>query len=156
MSQVCFPDHPLEAQVYTGLHTWLGTQIDDVAMKEEVEKFPERFFAGQDQPNPVLQGYAEVLRSSFDVWDVVPANFIILSSVAFINCNVLEERAEFQSMLPTGGGRRWPHYFRDREGVPDAYSYFTFPKAKYPEISKFLEAIPDMGRFLNLANDVIS
>ncbi|ROV87858.1 hypothetical protein VSDG_09545 [Cytospora chrysosperma] len=125
-------------------------------MKDEVEKFSERFFAGERQPNLILQGYADILRSTHESWDVVTANFIILSSLAFINCNVLEERAEFRNMMPTGGGRRWPHYFRDREGVPEAYSYFTFPKARYPEISMFLEAIPDMGRVLNLANDILS
>ncbi|ROV95983.1 hypothetical protein VMCG_07951 [Cytospora schulzeri] len=153
---ICYPDHPLVAQVYTGIHTWLGTQIDDAELKDEVEKFPERFFAGERQPNLVLQGYADILRSTHVTWDVVTANFIVLSSLEFINCNVLEDRAEFQTMTPTGGGRRWPHYFRDREGVPEAYSYSTFPKEKYPEISMFLEAIPDMGRVLNLANDVLS
>ncbi|KUI73059.1 Trichodiene synthase [Cytospora mali] len=61
-------------------------------------------------------------------------------------------------MMPTagGGGRDWPQYFRDREGVSEAYSYFTFPKAKYPDISMFLEAIPDISRVINLANDVLS
>lgn len=142
--------------MYTGLHTWLGTQIDDLPMKEDVREFQRRFYSGEKQPNLVLQGYADILRSTYEEWDDVTANFIIISSLQFINCNVLEERPEFHSMVPTKGGRRWPHYFRDREGVPDAYSYFTFPKATHPDISQFLEAIPDMGRVLNLCNDVLS
>ncbi|KUI59049.1 Trichodiene synthase [Cytospora mali] len=69
---------------------------------------------------------------------------------------MLEERAEFRSMMPTSGGHCWPRYFREKEGIAEAYAYFTFPKAKYPDLSMFLEAIPDMSRVINMVNDILS
>ena len=125
-------------------------------MKKDIEHFPRKFFAGERQSNAILQAYADVLHSTWDIWDPVVAASIITSSLQFINCNVLEERIEFQSMVLTKASSQLPEYLRDREGVPDAYSYMTFPAANYPDISKFLDAIPDMGKTLNLVNDVLS
>lgn len=142
--------------MYTGIHTWLGTQIDDRSKLQEIAEFVQRFYSGIPQLNKALQGYAETLRSTSLSWDPVTANFIILSSLTFINCVMLDCRPEFQRMTATHGGDRWPNHLREREGVSEAYSYFTFPKATHPDISCFLEAIPDMGKVLNLANDILS
>ncbi|KAJ7156090.1 isoprenoid synthase domain-containing protein [Mycena crocata] len=153
-----FPGHPLEVQLYIATYTWLAFVIDDTtsSMADDVAHFQERFYAGEKQPTLLLQGFAEVLRSTYDHFDNVVSNFIILSSLAFINSNVLETRPEFRAMKATKGGVKWSYYFRDKEGLPEAYAYFTYPKALYPDIGEFLEAIPDMGIFINLTNDILS
>lgn len=84
------------------------------------------------------------------------ADFIIVSTCQFVTCNGLEERPEFQRMGPSKGGDSWPYYFRSKEGAPEAYAFFTFPKATAPDIGLFLEVIPDMCRVLNLGNDILS
>ncbi|KAI1375404.1 terpenoid synthase [Hypoxylon crocopeplum] len=126
----CFPNHPLDVQVYVGIYTWLVVIIDDVACKSSAE----------------FEHY----------WDPVVANFIVASSLDFLNACVLEARPEFRHLAPTKGGQSFPWYLRFKNGLPDTYAYFTFPKALYPDISYFLEAIPDLSMYICLANDVLS
>ncbi|KUI62057.1 Trichodiene synthase [Cytospora mali] len=153
---VPYKDNPLPAQVYIGIYTWLALLVDDVAVKEDLEKFPQRFVARERQPNLALQGFADTLLSTYEIWDAVTANGIVTASLGFVNCNALERHAGFQGIVPTAGGRRWPDYFRDSSGVPEAYAFFTYPTEKYPDISMYFEALPDMCTIINLGNDVLS
>jgi hypothetical protein len=83
------------------------------------------------------------------------ANFIITSTLNFVNATVLEG-AEVPKLKPTVGGQSWPYYLRDKTGVGEAYVWFTFPKAMVPNISLFMEAVPDMVRYIVFVNDVFS
>ncbi|KAJ7120235.1 isoprenoid synthase domain-containing protein, partial [Mycena epipterygia] len=155
-----YPGHPLEIQVYAGILTWLSYLIDDKTseseMKTDVTRFQERFYSGGEQPTCLLRGYAKLLRSTYDHFDNVVANFLILSVLAFVNSNVLENRDEFNSMTPTKGGGKFWWYCRDKSGLAEAYVYLTFHQAHYPDISAFLEAVPDMCIFTNLTNEILS
>ncbi|KAF3810954.1 hypothetical protein GCG54_00003132 [Colletotrichum gloeosporioides] len=156
--QVCFPQHSLEVQVYIGTYTWLGILLDDGTSKspDDCSKFIERFAAGQKQPTPLLEGWAELMRLAFKYWDPVVANFIVTASLNFVNVNVLEGRHEFKKLKPTPGGKKWPWFMRDKDGVSDAYALFTFPKDRYQDMSNYLEMIPDMSSYLALTNDILS
>ncbi|KAJ3950913.1 hypothetical protein N0V92_012692 [Colletotrichum tropicale] len=154
----CFPRHSLEVQVYIGTYTWLGILIDDETSKspEDCSKFIERFASGEKQPTPLLEGWAELMRLAYKYWDPVVANFIVTASLNFVNANVLENRQEFKKLKPTKGGKKWPWFLRDKDGVSDAYALFTFPKDQYQDMSNYLEMIPDMSCFLALTNDILS
>ncbi|KAF4833913.1 Alpha-cuprenene synthase COP6 [Colletotrichum tropicale] len=157
-SAACFPKHSLEVQVYIGTYTWLGILIDDETSKspEDCSKFIERFAAGEKQPTPLLEGWAELMRLAYKYWDPVVANFIVTASLNFVNANVLENRHEFKKLKPTKGGKKWPWFLRDKDGVSDAYALFTFPKDQYQDMSNYLEMIPDMSCYLALTNDILS
>lgn len=153
-----YPSHPLEVQLHIGIFTWLGFLIDDTnkAIASDLAGFQPRFYTGQPQPSPLLEHFARVLRGTYRHYDPVVANFIVLSALAFVNANALEPRREFQDLVPLKAGAGWAYYFRDKEGLPEVYSYFVFPRALYPDIGSFLQAVPDMCRFTNLTNDVLS
>ncbi|KAF4909022.1 Alpha-cuprenene synthase COP6 [Colletotrichum fructicola] len=157
-SAACLPKHSLEVQVYIGTYTWLGILIDDETSKspEDCSKFIERFAAGEKQPTPLLEGWAELMRLAYKYWDPVVANFIVTASLNFVNANVLENRQEFKKLKPTKGGKKWPWFMRDKDGVSDAYALFTFPKDQYQDMSNYLEMIPDMSCYLALTNDILS
>ncbi|KAJ0108804.1 hypothetical protein J7T55_011295 [Diaporthe amygdali] len=153
-----YPSHPLEVQLHIGIFTWLGFLIDDTnkCISSDLAHFQARFYTGQPQPSLLLDHFAHTLRKTYQYYDPVIANTIVLSALAFVNANALETRREFQELVPSQAAASWPYYFRDKEGLPDTYAGFIYPKALYPNIGSFLQAFPDMGRFINLTNDILS
>lgn len=162
-----YPSHPLEVQLHIGLFTWLGFLIDDddsEAMTSELAVFQAHFSSGQPTSSSsstttttlLLGCFADVLRATYAFWDPVVANFIVLSALAFVSANALAARREFRDMVPARAGKRWAYHFRNIEGLPEVYTYFTFPAARCPDVGAYLQAVPDMGRFINLTNDILS
>lgn len=118
--------------------------------------FHERFAAGEKQPIPLLQGWADLMRLVFKHWDPLVANFIVSASLNFLNANVLEARKEFNRMERTKAGHGWAWFLREKDGVGEAYAWFTFPRALCPDVSSFLEVIPVLGEWIGLTNDILS
>lgn len=154
-----YPSHPLQVQLHIGIFTWLGFLIDDTnehTAAHELALFQSRFLASQPQPTPLLEHFAKNLQQTYQYWDPVAANFIVLSALAFVSANALERRRDYREMAPSRSGANWAYHFRNIEGLPEVYTYFMFPRSEYPDITAFLQAVPDLGRFINLTNDVLS
>lgn len=154
-----YPSHPLQVQLHIAIFTWLGTLIDDTkdsTAAYELGQFQTRFFASQPQPTPLLKCFAQNMRKTYRFWDLVTANFIVPSSWAFLTANVLERRQDYRDMAPDPAETSWAYHFRNIEDLPEAYTYFMFPRTECPDITVFLQAVPDMDRFINLTNDVMS
>jgi len=132
--------------------------IDDLTSRydSDIQEFSRRFYEGLAQKSPLLQAFADNLRGMYKFYDPIIASSIILSSLAFIDACLLEIRPEYQNMPQTVGGERWAQYFRIRNGIADAYAYFTFPRFLCPDISSFLQITPDFGEFICLENDLMS
>lgn len=107
-------------------------------MRPELERFQERFYSNEPQPNALLQGLADIFKETYQHYENIVANFIIVSSLSFVTASVLEVRPEFRSLTPTRGGQNWPYYVRDKGGLPEAYGYMIWPKSLYPDIGQFL------------------
>ncbi|RFU75738.1 longiborneol synthase [Trichoderma arundinaceum] len=155
------PNHPVQVQGYVGLFTWLVVQYDDIVgqsneMVEEALLFHSRFFRGERQPNNLLEGIAILLREANDHFDSVLANMLQISVLKFLTSNLLERHDGFQNMVVTRAGKQFPDFYRDMSGMNVAYAVFCYPKAQYPDVGAFLEAIPDMARFIDISNDVLS
>ncbi|KAF5250789.1 hypothetical protein FANTH_4061 [Fusarium anthophilum] len=155
------PRHPVQVQGYVGLFTWLVVQYDDIVgqsnqMVEEALLFNERLLRGEPQPNSLLEGIAGLLREAHDHFDPVLANMLQISVLKFLTSNLLERHDGFQNMTITRAGHRFPDFYRDMSGMDQAYAVFCYPKAQYPDVGAFLEAIPDMANFINISNDVLS
>ncbi|KAH6871498.1 isoprenoid synthase domain-containing protein [Thelonectria olida] len=155
---VCFPNHPFEVQLYIGIYSWLGLLLDDEAPKflDEFQMFHARFCANEKQPIPLLQGWADLMKLAFKYWDPVVANFIVSASLNFLNANVLEARKDFGRIERTRGGHSWAWFLREKDGVGESYAWFAFPMATCPDISCFLEVIPDLSAWIGKTNDVLS
>ncbi|KAI1764183.1 terpenoid synthase [Hypoxylon sp. FL1150] len=154
----CFPTHPLDVQVYIAIYTWLAILVDDSTSQDlpDIERFHQRLSNGEPQPTRLLESFALVLRSAFNHWDPIAASSIISASINFFNACALELRPEIKNMAPTKGGLNLPWYLRQKSGIGDAYAYFAFPKVMYPNISCFIEAVPEIAMFVCLANDILS
>lgn len=159
--QLAHPGHPVEVQGYVGLFTWLVVQYDDIVgqsnqMVEEALLFHQRFFRGEPQPNNLLEGIAGMIREAHDHFDPVMANLLQISVLKFLTSNSLERHDGFQNMPVTPAGKQFPGFYRDMSGMNVAYAVFCYPKALYPDVGAFLEAIPDMAKFIDISNDVLS
>ncbi|KAK8012943.1 hypothetical protein PG991_010318 [Apiospora marii] len=165
----CVPRHPVEVQVYVAMYSWLGLLLDDSAAEHEDEfaRFGARWAGGERHPLPLLQAWADLLRLTYKYWDAAPANFIVTASLNFLNSNLLQTGAAFRGIAAAAAangsngnsnnsGRSWARYVREEDGGGDAVAYFTFPKSMYPNQEEYLECIPDLARYINLANDVLS
>ncbi|KAL7764208.1 hypothetical protein ACKLNR_005353 [Fusarium oxysporum f. sp. zingiberi] len=155
---VCFPYHPFEVQLYIWIYSWLGLLLDDEAAEylEDFSMFHERFCADEKQPIPLLQGWADLMKLTFKYWDPLVANFIVTAFLNFLNSNALEARKEFHQIERTKAGRSWAWFLREKDGLGEAYAWFTFPKTLCPDISLFLEVIPDVSMWIGLTNDLLS
>lgn len=149
-------------QGYVGLFTWLVVQYDDIVGQddggmEEAKHFQRRFLNGETQPNAMLEGLAGLLREAPEIFDPVMASLLQISALKFMTCNLLERHDGFQNMKTTrGAGIKFPDFLRDLAGINVAYAVFCFPKAQYPDVSQYLEAIPDIARVIDISNDVLS
>lgn len=132
--------------------------IDDQIgeMAEEVEGYQRRFFCGEGQPTPLLRATAAVMRETWDHWDPLLANLIVTSTIDGVTSNLLDTRLEFRDLVVTKAGGAFPYFFRNMSGLTTAYACFSYPKVLYPDIGKFLEALPDMALYINIVNDVLS
>ncbi|GKT41709.1 uncharacterized protein ColSpa_01890 [Colletotrichum spaethianum] len=150
----------LEVQGFVGLFTWLVVQYDDIVGQNdemaEAQLFQERFFKGETQPNAMLEGLACLMREAPSLFDPVMANLLQISTLKFLTCNLLERHEGFRNMTVTRAGVKFPDFLRDLSGINVAYAVFCFPKAQYPDVGQYLEAIPDMARFIDISNDVMS
>lgn len=59
-------------------------------------------------------------------------------------------------MPRTKGGEAWAYYFRAKDGIVDAYAWYNFTKMDCPDVSAFCQALPDMGKYIGLTNDILS
>lgn len=144
-------------KLHIAIYSWLAIYIDDDEDgNEDLAGFQTRFYNGEPQPSALLARFAEVLQGMSTHFEPLVANFIVLSTLQFVNATLLERRGEFLSLEHCKEASGWPDYIRDRSGVPEAYAYFIFPKEQCPDIGGFMQGIPDMMTYINYVNDVLS
>jgi hypothetical protein len=125
-------------------------------MVDDALRFHDRLFKGERQPNALLEGLAKMIRESYDHFDPVLANMLQISLLVFLTSNLLERHPGFLKMPITRAGTEFPTFFRDMAGITVGYAVFCYPKKLYPDVELYLEAIPDIAKFFNHSNDVLS
>lgn len=152
-----YPSHPFAVKLHIAIYSWLAIYIDDDEDgTEDLAGFQTRFQEGVPQPSALLARFAEVLQAMSTYFEPLVTNFIVLSSLQFVNATLLERRDEFHRLQHCREASGWPDYVRDKSGVPETYAYFIFPKDQCPDIGAYMQGIPDMMTYINYANDVLS
>ncbi|KAJ7292051.1 hypothetical protein C8J57DRAFT_1043751, partial [Mycena rebaudengoi] len=49
-----------------------------------------------------------------------------------------------------------PSYLRSKTGVAARFSSTAFPRTTHPDLSEYIQAIPDIDSYLCLVNDILS
>ncbi|KAK8085795.1 hypothetical protein PG997_007066 [Apiospora hydei] len=107
-------------------------------------------FARQVRPAP------ERVRARICATPFRPFGHKQARGLGFVTANLLDAEEGFRRMQVTAAGVSFPYYFRHMSGITEAYAIFTYPSGQYPDLSQFLEAIPDIALFININNDVLS
>ncbi|KAF5676907.1 longiborneol synthase [Fusarium heterosporum] len=157
----CLPYHDLEVKVFVAIYTWLATLCDNAErlnIVNDVEMFQSRYLTGKEQPTILTQAFAKELRRAYELYHPLVANLIVNSSFNLLTSTALVAREGIKDKRyhPSKGGNYFPWYIRERDGVGEAYAWFTFPKRQFPNLDVPIEAIEDMTRFIAYANDVLS
>lgn len=130
--------------------------VDDSAGKPALEDYQRRLLLGLPQVDPALEYYQKVLGSLYDHWDPICANSMASAAFEFVSGTVIESTSEVSAMdvRPTAAG--WPKYLRQKSGLGPAAACAIFPKQTHPDISAFIQVLPDIDEFSCLANDILS
>jgi hypothetical protein len=132
--------------------------IDDLAPKIPLvlQDFQRRIHCGLPQVDPILIQFEKHLQQMYTYWDPLCANLIISSTLEFVSGCVLESRSDLAGMPVHRYARGWPYFLRAKTGVAPAYAYMIFPRQTHPDVSAFVQPIPDISKFIEFTNDVLS
>ncbi|KIK53242.1 hypothetical protein GYMLUDRAFT_77496 [Collybiopsis luxurians FD-317 M1] len=81
---------------------------------------------------------------------------MVCAALEFISGTVMEDKEEIETMPPHPSAENWPKFLRAKTGIAPAYSYAVFPQTAHPDMSVYVQVLPDMDDFINLGNDILS
>ncbi|KAL4962488.1 terpenoid synthase [Aspergillus stella-maris] len=156
-----YPFVSVETQEVIAIYTSFAILIDDTTnvSTDDLQSFLARLCGGQSQPNPLLR---DMLRF---IADVIPQHYgpfasdmIRKSIIEFISACVIENNYTGKIKLAKTAPD-FPYFLRHKTGMAEAYAFFTFPEELFPEntfLPVYFPVIPDLVKYLNLANDLLS
>ncbi|KAL0948333.1 hypothetical protein HGRIS_010920 [Hohenbuehelia grisea] len=152
-----YPEHPLDLKVILVICSIVIFYIDDKMANEDhanMHLFPAHLVSGSPQADPILHVLAtHLLPSMWTYFHPLAANCIAVSFIEFINGTVIEGMGISRDTVKAPA---FPEYVRTKSGIPTPYAFWLFPKAKFPDMQTYIQAIPDLVGFINHTNDVFS
>lgn len=164
-----FNDHPFDVKLYITVHSTLLLYIDDCAQRIPAQTVPElsTFLsslggnrAEADFKNPNIALFVRLITQEVPrYFGPISTAAIIKSSIDFlVGCLIEAEFPKGLAGVPETSSR-FPHYQRLKSGSSEAYAYFLFPDAVFPEkqyLETYLPAVPDITEHIDMINDVLS
>ncbi|KAI0315087.1 isoprenoid synthase domain-containing protein [Amylostereum chailletii] len=149
-------DFNFERKLFVAAVTTCLVHIDDTSNQrfEACQTFVPRFLARQPQLDPVLERLATLLPGFSEYYDPFPASAMSMAALEFVSACCIENRVN--EMTVSSSATHWPWDIRKMTGVAPLFSYVVFPRENFPDVSAYVQAIPDIERFVNLVNDVLS
>ncbi|CAM1510697.1 Fc.00g010320.m01.CDS01 [Cosmosporella sp. VM-42] len=154
--------HPLEYQVLVAQLTIFFFHAEDILEhKPDVLRHLQLNVAtGQPCGDPVLDWYArELTPRLWKHFDPLVANMIVVACYDFINGIGIELLTKDDQLNPQAPN--FPDWLRFKTGLSPMYALLALARASDPKLptggfEKFIQTIPDIIVFTNIANDVIS
>ncbi|KAJ7241640.1 isoprenoid synthase domain-containing protein [Mycena rebaudengoi] len=154
--QFFYPHHSFEAKLAASLYTWFFFYIDDCASPSALAAFHQHILLGSPQKDVPLRHFNEVLGSLYQHWDPICANSMVAAALEFVSGNVLESRKDISEMRVRPTASSWPQYLRAKTGMAPGFSNAIFPKQAHPDLSAYIQIIPDIDDWMCLVNDILS
>lgn len=131
------PDIQADIATYSAL----CVMFDDAVMGiPSMRGFTERFCAGKPQLHPCLDRLAEIIRDVGKHFPPFGANAIVISTLDFINAELLLKDAAEMNLVP--GSSNYIKYMRTKDGIDEAYAAFMYPSATFPNSLAYIQAFP--------------
>ncbi|KAG8421886.1 hypothetical protein J3458_003722 [Metarhizium acridum] len=151
---------PPNVQEAIAIYTSLAIAIEDTSKEytDDLESFQLRLFNRQPQPNQLLQAMVDFIDVLRGIYGPFACDMIAKSTAEFISICAFE-RKYGGTLRPSSSSPDFPYYLRLKTGVAEVYAFFAFPEVLYLEdafLHVYIVAIPDIARYLNLGNDLLS
>ncbi|GJJ15978.1 hypothetical protein Clacol_010257 [Clathrus columnatus] len=133
-----------------------GVYIDDKVTKDPApfKEFASRLIRNQQQLDPILTAFTEVLGRMWDSYDPLAASAIFDDALSFVTGTCIEP--ELHRLPLVQGINRFSWYIRDLTGASNAYGLFPFTKSGNFNMLNVVQALPDMNFWTCLTNDLLS
>ncbi|EMD31539.1 terpene cyclase [Gelatoporia subvermispora B] len=135
-------------RVYIAVYSAIVIAMDspDVLEALAFDSFHERLSQGHMQQDTGLLGeLARYISASWQYYPRFAASCIMTSSLEFVNICILENT--FPDLTMHSGALSFIEYRRGRTGVAEAFAYFIWDKAQFPDETEYVQAIPDVLSF---------
>ncbi|KAJ8698757.1 hypothetical protein PTI98_005429 [Pleurotus ostreatus] len=142
----------LSTRMYIALYTSSVTYVDDVYNNQPnlPKAFCHNFIMHLPQETSVLRAFDQLLRETWRHFDGVQANFIIASSMYYMNAVAIEHGIRPLETQTSDFFR----FFRGLSGNSSSFCVFIFPNDVPP--NSYIQALPFMMDYVNYMNDVLS
>jgi hypothetical protein len=131
--------------------------IDDILSQNPsaLYEFQTNLINRRPQGHPFLDCLVEhLIPRMWHYFDPVAANAITIGFYEFILGTAMESLTKKMIHHPSGSG--FPEYVRLKSGVPAPCAYWIFPRDKHPDVSAYIQAVPDLLAIINRINDILS
>ncbi|KAI0714027.1 terpenoid synthase [Cerioporus squamosus] len=141
---------------FIALYTACLMYVDDLGERDldAVMRFTGRFAMGKEQPNPVLNRLAGLLRQSHELWTQYGADAIIAGTLDAVTAMYIEYTAQDLVIKPSA--TRFPYYLRTRAGIGPPFIHFVFMQSWRPTPESYLQLLPYMEHWTLGTNDILS
>ncbi|KAF9542010.1 terpenoid synthase [Agrocybe pediades] len=161
IAELPYPDHSEEIRYQVAKYTWLILYIDDAGYGtlglDKLENFQRCLINGIEEPEgQFFQTYRNHLAQFYRLYETIPANGIVLSSIDFINGNLLEQMPNIQGMKINTASASWPYFLRRRSGTSLPFAFMLFPKEVNIDLAVYIQVVEDMTIFTDFTNDILS
>ncbi|KAF7368575.1 Longiborneol synthase [Mycena venus] len=158
LSEFFYSRHTFEDKLVLALYTWevFFFYIDDKGSKLCLEEYQRLLLLGRQPEDRAMARFQELLAKFYDIWDPVCANLMFSGALEFVNGNILERRENVCEMDVRALASPWPKYWRTKSGGAPGFSAGIFPKENHPDITKYIQALPDIDDYVGLVNDILS
>jgi hypothetical protein len=147
----------MELKVLIVISTIILIYVDDVLLQDPsmLYEFQNNLINRRPQGHPLLDCLVDhLMPRMWDYYDPFVANAITVGIYEFIIGTAMESVTKKMIHHPSAPG--FPEYVRLKLGVPAPYAYWLFPRDKYPDVSAYIQAVPDLLAVVNRINDVLS
>ncbi|GJE83989.1 terpenoid synthase [Phanerochaete sordida] len=144
----------LETQAYIAVYAFLAICLDDLAVPEDaLVAFAPRLLAGAPQGHWVLARFVAHLGAAPRLFAPFSVAAMVSCTVQFVNSTLLDRMG---AVRLTPGSLPYVHYKRAINGVGEAFALFAWEAERFPDSSRYLQILPDLCRFMEYANDILS
>ncbi|KAJ7091725.1 isoprenoid synthase domain-containing protein [Mycena crocata] len=158
VSEYFYYNNTFEEKLAFAFYAWFFFYTDDMVPQSHLEGFLRGIMVGGGQPEVTgpLSKFQFILTDLYEHWDPIAASLMITSAMEFINKTALEGREEVARIQVHPSAASWPRFLRAKTGMAPGFSCAAFPRSSHPDLSTYVQALPDIDEYLAFVNDILS
>ncbi|CCL98542.1 uncharacterized protein FIBRA_00542 [Fibroporia radiculosa] len=155
ITEAAYPHLTMKTKVGVALFTASTTAMDGPETPNKVASsgFHRKLCDGAiyDEGN-IFADFVTILSGTWQCYPPFGSNMIMVSALQFMNASILEGLGNGAAIT----SRSFVEYRRFIGGMPEAYAYFIWEKARFPDERVYLKVLPDAVSYINFTNDIMS